>query len=515
MSRSTSSERARVASDRTGDAAGRFDVVVLGAGVVGCAVARWLGRETCSTAVLEKGSDVGGGASSRNSGVIHSGVNYTPGTRRATLCMEGRALLEAWCGELNVPIRRCGKLIVAQRESERPMLQRLLEQGQANGVPGVQIVTGAQAATLQPGIRCVAALHVPSTSIVSPYAATIAMAEDAASNGVHFFLDHRITEIEPDEEGFAVWTERGSFHARAIVNCAGIYASELARCLTPDAPPQYPCAGEYLLLDKQAGESLRMAVYPAPHAGGAGLGVHITPTTEGNVLLGPSNEYVEEVETDGTTQVVADTLLGEAKAMWPDVPERWVIGSYAGIRPKLTPPEIGGFSDYILLRTEAHPRALHLLGIESPGLTAAPALARLVVEDFLRPLLGFAPKPSADVRVRRWPTRFDELPEREKEHAVAENPDHGEIVCRCEGVTRAEVLHALDNPLRVRTLAGIKFRSRAMMGRCSGGYCLPRIVAMLQDEYGVRPEAIQLRGPSSPAFVGPLLEEGDPDARNA
>ena len=193
--------------------------------------------------------------------------------------------------------------------------------------------------------------------------------------------------------------------------------------------------------------------------------------------------------------------------MWPDLPTNLVIGAYAGLRSKLTSPESGGFSDYVFRTTADHPQAIHLLGIESPGLTAAPALGEFVVSDLLPPEAGLKPKPEREILVRRWPDRFDELPEPEKERLVAENPDHGEIVCRCEGVTKAEILHALDNPLGVSTLSGIKFRTRASMGRCSGGYCIPRIVEILQEERGWSPDDFQLRGPDSPAFAGRLLEE--------
>jgi len=483
------------------------DVVIIGAGVVGSALARSLSRLRCSVAVIEKESDVGTAASARNSGVIHAGINYAPDSLRARFCMKGRELLMTWCDELNVPTKACGKLVVASNESEIPGLKRLQATGEANGVPGLAIIGTDEIARLQPGVRAVAALHVPSSAIVSPYAMTLAMAEEAAVNGVTFHLECRAIGIRAVEGGYAVDTDRGTVTGRWVINAAGIHAGRLAQTIDPEAPDLYPCVGEYLILDKQVGESLTMSVYPAPPVGGSGLGVHITPTTEGNVLLGPSDAYVPDPETTACTGKTADRLLEEAKAMWPDLPAHLVIGAYAGTRAKRTPPDVGGFGDFLIRRSPDADHVIHLIGIESPGLTAAPALAEHVVHEILRANDRFVEKPAEERVHRPWPTRFDELSEEDKDRLTAEDPDHGDIVCRCEGVTKHELLHALHNPLGVRTLAGIKYRCRATMGRCSGGYCLPRMVDILQEEHGWGPEDFVLRGPTSPAFAGWLIGE--------
>jgi len=483
------------------------DVVIIGAGVVGTALAWSLSRWRLSVTVIEKNTDVGMAASSRNSGVIHAGINYAPDSLRGRLCMAGRQLLMRWCDELNVPYDVCGKLVVASTEDEIPGLERLRGLGVANGVSGLEIVSAERAAELQPGIEAVAALHVPSSGIVSPYALTLALAEEAAVNGVRFHLGCEATGIRPVESGYAVDTDCGPIAGRWVINAAGIHAGRLAQTIDPDAPALYPCIGEYLILDKQVGESLRMSVYPAPPVGGAGLGVHITPTTEGNVLLGPSDAYIEDPDASWCSGATADVLLRDSRVLWPDVPTHLVIGAYAGVRSKRTPPEVGGYEDFLIRRTADHKRVVHLIGIESPGLTAAPAIAETVLGDILAAEEPLERKAESE-RVRRpWPTRFDDLSEPEKERRVAKDPSHGEIVCRCEGVTKAEFLHALSNPLGVKTLSGIKFRCRASMGRCSGGYCLPRMVDILQEEFGWEPDAFLLRGPESPAFAGRLIEE--------
>jgi glycerol-3-phosphate dehydrogenase len=489
----------------------RVDVAIIGAGVVGSALAFALSHLRCSVAVIEKESDVGMAATARNSGVIHAGINYAPGSLRARFCMRGRELLMSWCDELNVPYRVCGKLIVASRDEEINGLDKLQAAGKANGVPGMKLLDSEAAAELQPGIRAVAALHVPSSGIVSPYAFTLAMAEEAAMNGVRFHLGCRAERIRADGRGAAVETDRGTVFARWVFNAAGIHAGRIAQTIDPDAPDLYPCIGEYLILDKQAGESLAMSVYPAPPAGGAGLGVHLTPTTEGNVLLGPSDEYVSDCEQTACSGKTADRLLEEARAMWPGLPANLVIGAYAGIRAKRTSPQEGGFGDFLIQRSSTVDRVIHLLGIESPGLTAAPAIAEYLIQEILGPAETLEPIPARERTRRPWPTRFDALSEAEKVRRVAEDPDHGDIICRCEGVTKAEFLHAVRNPLGVRTLSGIKYRCRATMGRCSGGYCLPRIVEILQEEHGWRPEEFTLRGPASPSFVGSLIEEETDD----
>ena len=483
-----------------------YDVLVIGAGVVGAAIARALSHCSGSVAVLEKEHDVGMGASVRNSGVIHAGINCLPDTARARFCMEGRTLLQAWCDELNVPYSICGKLVVAQSHEQLPSLERLKAHGEANGVPDLRIISGAEAGTLQPGIVCETALHVPTSGIVSPYALTIAMAEDAAVNGVRFFLGSEVTGIESADDALVVATTTGTVRARFVINSAGVHAGRVAAMLDPDAPTVYPCLGEYLILDRQVGESMSMMIYPAPRTSNAPFGVHITPTTEGNVLLGPSREYVSDPEASECSREATDELLKQACELWPDLPRNLIIGAYAGVRSKLTSPESGGFADFLFHQTPDQPRAVHLLGIESPGLTAAPALARHVLETFVQPILGIEPKPPETLQLRRWPDRFDDLPEHEKVRAVQEDPDSGDIVCRCEGVTKRELLHAIGNPLGVKTLSGIKFRSRATMGRCSGGYCLPRIVELLQQR-GWSPDEFLLRGPDSPAFAGRLLKE--------
>lgn len=484
-----------------------WDVVIVGAGIVGAALARWLSRVDLRVAVVEKAWDVGMGASSRNSGVLHSGINYAPGSLRARLCMEGREQFQTWCKELGVPVRVPGKLVIAQKKQDLSGLETLHAQGEENGVPGLRCLSPTDVEELQPGIRALGGLHVPSSAIVPPYAATIAFAEDACLNGVQFFLGCEVRKIERHRSAFWLRTSLGNLQARWVINVAGLKSDVIGQALDPSVPTLYPCRGEYIVLDKVVGEEMKMLVYPVPPARSGGLGIHVAPTEEGNVLVGPSAEYITDRKDYECTRAVTDQLLLEASRYWPGLPRERIIGSYAGIRAKLNPPEIGGFADFFIEESSRCPRLINLVGLESPALTAAPAIARYVVEEIMGSRETLEDKPKNLLRPYRWQKRFDDLPEAEKERLVRAHPGYGEIVCRCEGVTRYEVLQAARNVLGVKTLAGLKYRTRVMMGRCGGAYCLPRIVRLLQEQYGWNPRQFYLKNGRSPLFVGWVKEQ--------
>jgi len=495
---------------RTADGHQRvWDCLIVGAGIVGASLARRLSRFELTVAVVDKAADVGLGASCRNSGVLHSGINYRPGSLRARLCMEGRDTLQAWCATLGVPAATPGKLITAHTKRDLDALDALTAQGEANGVPGVRRIDEEEVQSLQPGVRALAALHVPSAGIVSPYAATIALAEEASLNGVAFFLQRTVHAIREESGTFVLDTDTGPLRGRWVINAAGVAAATLGQTADPALPEIYPCRGEYLVMDREVGEAMRTLVYPVPPLKAGGLGVHLTPTTDGNVLVGPSAEYLDDGEDYACTADVLSRLVDQARGFWPAFPREKVIGTYAGTRAKLTPPGQGGFADFFIEESSRHPRLVHLLGLESPALTCAPAIARTVVEEIMGARERIERKPEDRLVPHAWPQRFDDLPEQEKQAQVAAHPDHGDIVCRCEGVTRHEVLAALENPLGVETLVGLKYRTRVTMGRCHGGYCVPRLVELLRNERGWQPDRFHLKGPNSPLFAGFAKEPGD------
>jgi glycerol-3-phosphate dehydrogenase len=463
-------------------------------------VLRELSRYDLRLLLLEKESDLAEGISKGNSGVIHAGFNVPPGSLKARLNVEGLGLIYELARELGVPHRMTGKLVVALTEADLPRLEELRAQGERNGVPGLEIVDRAAIERLAPGVRGVRALHSARTGIVSPYELTIALAESAWRNGVGVALESPVTAVGCRPDGFLLTTPRGSLTARRVVNAAGLFADEVAALAGLEGWRVFPCRGEYLIADKEAGAELSLPVYPVPPRDDSYLGVHITPTMEGNVLLGPSSEAVADAGDAATTGAVAEKLKAEAFEIVPGLARFPFIHAYAGLRPKLTDPRGAvRMADFVIEESGVRPGWINLLGIESPGLTAAPAIARRVVEmigggmDLMeRP--GFDPDLAA-------PPRFARLDDAERTARAAADAAWGEMVCRCEHVTRAEVEAALANPFGVRTMDGIKRRTRCGMGRCQGGFCGPRLVEILEQK-GEAPERIRKRGDESCLFLG-------------
>ena len=478
-----------------------FDVVIIGAGVVGCSIARELSRFKLKVAVIEKEADVGWGASCRNSGVIHAGFNNKPKTFMAKYCVEGNKTFHTLARELNVPYQKIGKLIVAKNNLEIKELEKLKQQGEINGVQGLSLISEKELKQLEPNIRGMGALYSQETAITSPYLYTIALAENAFKNGVHFFLNCQVNQIKKSKNSqFILSNGNKRWHTRYVINCAGIYADQIARMIGVNHYQIYPCRGEYYVLDKNAASLMNHLVYPVPHAGEGGLGIHLTPTIDGNILIGPSNEYIPKKGDFAVTKHVLEKLCQEAREFLPQISPKYFIRNYAGLRAKQAPPSKGGYYDYVIEENKEISHMINLIGIESPGLTAAQPIAKRVVEmiDQKEKLMAnpdFNPYHQAILR-------FEEQDEDTKKQLIQQDPDYGEIICRCEQVTKKEILQAMDNPLGARSLISIKYRSRAMMGRCQGGYCLTRIMELLQEKYGYQSKDFLLKGPQSQLLTG-------------
>ncbi|MEA2022641.1 MAG: NAD(P)/FAD-dependent oxidoreductase [Candidatus Caldatribacteriota bacterium] len=482
-----------------------YDVVIIGGGVVGCAIARELSRYKINIAVLEKEADVGWGISCRNSGVIHAGFNYEPETLRAQLCLEGNNSFSQLCQELDVPYKKIGKLVVAQKEEEIKELKKLKKQGEKNQVKGLKIINSNALKKMEPNVKGIAALYSPNTAITSPYLLTIALAENALGNGVKFFLNTEVTGIDKDRSVFRVTTNKENFTAAYVVNSAGVYSDRISRMAGAEKYQIYPCRGEYYVLDKNASWLVDHLVYPVPQASSGGLGVHITPTIDGNILLGPSNEYIKKRKNFSSTFKVMKMLTAESRDFIPSISSRDVIRSYSGIRAKQAPSSEGGFWDFTIKESKVVDNFINLVGIESPGLTAAQPIAKKVVDiidekEKLKLNCKFTP-------FRKGILRFEEQEEETKKALIEKDPDYGEIICRCEQVTKKEILEAIDNPLGARDLISIKYRSRAMMGRCQGGYCLTRIIELLREKYDISPQDITLKGNHSSLLTGYRSDE--------
>lgn len=478
----------------------QFDVLVVGAGAVGCAIARELSRSQLKIAVLEKEADVAAGTSGRNSAVVHAGFNNKPGSLMAQLCVEGNENFEALCKELDIPYNKTGKLLVAFNEAEMETLAKLVKQGETNGCKGLCLVSQEEVQKMAPNVGGVGGMHSPNTAIFDPFIYTIALAENAVANGAQFFLNHQVTGVRKEDGLFVVTTPKGEFKTRILVNSAGMYSDKVSAMAGVDEYRIYPCRGEYLILDKIAEEYLDIPVYPAPAAGIGGLGVHLTPTIHGNIIIGPSNEYIDNQEDHASTQEVLDKLFKEAQMLLPVLQRKDIIGSYCGIRSKLAPPSEGGFRDFVIKEEPAVENFINLVGIESPGMTASMPIAKRVAAMVCAKL-----NPAENEQfcgTRQGILRFaDQTPEKKAE-LIAQDPDYGEVICRCQQVTKKEIRQAIENPLGAKTISAIKYRAWPTTGRCQGGYCLFRIVDILEKEYGVKIEDISQRGEGSELFTG-------------
>lgn len=477
----------------------KLEVLVVGGGVVGCSVARELSKYELEVALVEKESDVCGGASKANSGVVHSGIYSQPNSLKAKLCVEGNKAFPILAKELGVEFKRIGKLVVARNKDEVEELEKLRDIGEKNGVPGLEFIGNEELRRLEPNILGAKALKVPTAGIISPYQFTIALAENALTNDVQIFLKTKVLDISVKKGCFVVKTNRAAFHAGYVINCAGLHSDTIAKMVEIEEHKIYPCRGEYLILDKSLSHLINHMIYPIPEKGSGGLGIHLTPTIEGNILIGPSAEYIHDKEDTSTTKSGMDDLLKGAKSFLRHLPENACIQSYAGVRCKLTGEGSKEPGDFVIEEDQNIKGFINIMGIESPGLSASPAIADMVV-NLIQKNLKLNPK--KDFKLRGDKKRFDSLSIEDKAKLIKEDPNHGHLICRCEKVTKQEIIDALNNPLEVRTLTGIKYRSRAMMGRCQGGFCKPRIIKIMEELYQLNVEDITFRGEGSPLFIG-------------
>ena len=482
----------------------RLDAAVIGAGVVGCAVARELSRYQLKIGVFEKELDVACGNSSRNTGMLHAGFTYKPGSLKAECAVEGNQEFDQVAEELDIPFKRTGKVVVGFTEEDRKNILKFKAVGEQNGVKGLRMIDKEELNQIDSSAGGEFAMYVPSSGILDPMQYTIALAENACENGAKFFFGAQVEDIAREDGMYILKTPKGSFQAKWVINCAGMYAPEISQMLGYPYYPTKGFKGEYFVLDKKAGKFLNIPVYPAPNAKG-GFAVHATPTVDGNVLVGPDSYEVEGREDYSVTKEHLDGLIRDGSRMFKEMRRDYFIRNFAGIRWKRYDPETGEILDFLLEADEKNPNTVNLVGIESPGITCALPLARRAVK-IIAERDSLEKNPSFNPR-RKGIRKFIEMSTEEKKEAIEKDPDYGEIVCRCENVTRAEILKAIHNPLGVHTVTGIKNRTRATMGRCQGGYCETRITKMIEEELGIRPEEVRYSKEGGYMFTGRVREE--------
>lgn len=480
-----------------------YDVIVVGGGVVGSAIARELTRYELSVAVLEKNLDVIFETSGRNSAVLHGGFAYDPGTLKARFCVEGNAEFDAVAAELDVPFKRTGKVLVGNTPAELESLQRTLQTGAINGARQLSIIDEAELHRLVPAVVGKFALYSPTSGILDPFQYTIGLAENAVHNGAEYHFGAEVTAIRRVGEVYHLDTPQGEFRASWVVNSAGLGCGKISELLGLDGYKVIGSKGDYIILDQCTGPLLPMPVYPVPS--NTYMGIHVTPTVDGNVTVGPNAVPVplDGEPYYGVPQKNMDYLAESASTLWPCIRREDYIRNYCGILPKWVDGN-GFIQDWKIELDARAPHAVNLVGIESPALTAALPIARYVVS-LIESQTPLTKKQRFDP-VRKGIRRFATATAAERAALIAENPDYGELVCRCEQVTKAELLQAIHNPLGCHTVAGIKLRTRAMMGRCQGGYCQMRIAEFLQQELGLAPEEILYNRVGSNLFTGRVHE---------
>jgi glycerol-3-phosphate dehydrogenase len=478
----------------------RFDVIIIGGGAVGCAIAYVLSKYDLRIALLERHPDVAMGTSGKNSAVVHAGFNNKPGSLMAKLCVEGNKRFSSLCKTLDVPYKRTGKLVVGFNNDDMVIIDQIIADGVKNGCTGLARIGSERITELEPEIAGVGAIFSADTAVFDPFLYTIHLCEAAIRNGVSFFMNNELSLVRKENGEFILQTGKDEYRCEILVNSAGLYADKVSAMAGDNSFTVYPCRGEYFILDTTAGEYLSRPVYPAPRKGVGGLGVHLTTTVDGNVLIGPSAEYINSKEDYASTQSMMDTLFREAQILLPALKRDMIIGSYTGIRPKLVPRGQANYGDFVIEESRQVENLINLIGIESPGLTASIPIAEMVA-DIIGTKRSLGSNSTYQAKYHRKKP-FAELDRETQDALIAEDGDYGEVVCRCKTITRAEVLRALRNPLGVNTIVGIKNRVHATMGRCQGGYCLPKIANIIMDECKLSPEDVVYRYEGDSPFPG-------------
>ena len=479
-----------------------YDVVIIGSGVSGAAAAREISRYQASVCVLEKEEDVCCGTSKANSAIVHAGYDAESGSLMAKLNVEGNQMMEKLAEDLDFEFIRNGSLVVCTEEENRPALLELLERGKRNGVEGLRIVERDELTAMEPNIsdEAVAALYAPTGGIVCPFHLNIALAENACANGVEFKFNTEVEGMEKIDEVFRIKTSQGTLQARCVVNAAGVYADKIHNMVSEKKMTIIPRRGDYCLLDKTAGGHVKRTIFALPNA--FGKGVLVSPTVHGNLIVGPTAMDIEDKEGVNTTRAELDEVTTKCARTVKNVPLRQVITSFAGLRAHTEE------NDFTLEEAADVPGLFDALGIESPGLTAAPAIgvfmAGLVWERANRELAGGVRKKEQFQETRKGILNPSELSEEERNALIAKTPEYGTILCRCERISEGEILDAIHRTLGAKSLDGIKRRTRAGMGRCQSGFCSPKIVELLARELGVSMEEITKAGPGSELLTGAI-----------
>ncbi|MBQ5968793.1 MAG: FAD-dependent oxidoreductase [Clostridia bacterium] len=459
----------------------QYDVAVIGAGVCGAMITRELSKLNLKIVLLEKCNDVAMGTSKANSAIVHAGFDAEPGSLKAQLNVQGASLMAYYCNKLSVPYKNIGSLVVAYSWDDMKTLDELFERGFANGVPNMEIISQEQLRTMEPYIsdEAIGALWAPTAGIVSPYELTVAATENAVLNGARVKRNSGVFDIEFKNDMFSLSTATGVIKAKYVINCAGVFADQIAKMIGDTSFKIIPRKGEYYLLDKNEKKMVNHVLFHCPSK--MGKGILITPTAHGNVLMGPTAidlDFDSKLDLDTTIEGL-NIVKNDVRTVIPALSTRNCITSFAGLRAHIA----GDNSDFLIAPSKANGHFINVAGIESPGLTAAPAIARYVGNIFHDIAPQYERKESFQT-TRPAPIRVNELSDDARRALVEKDKRYGRIICRCEGITEGEIIDAIKAPCGARDVDGVKRRTRAGMGRCQGGFCGSKVVEILARELG-------------------------------
>ncbi|WP_430885657.1 NAD(P)/FAD-dependent oxidoreductase [Fusibacter sp. JL216-2] len=474
-----------------------YDIAVIGAGVIGTAVARELSRYNLNIVMLERDNDVACGTTKANSAIVHAGYDASADSMKGIMNAKGNAMFGDVCKDLDVPFERIGSLVVAFSEEDMVTLQGLLENGQALGIPGLEIIDSKtvyeKEPNLNPGVR--GALYAPSAGITEPWELAIAYAENAIENGAELKLNFEVKSIEKQENGFEIKSENETIQTRLVINCAGVYADKIHN-MVADAPEFkiHPRRGQYFLLDKTTEGFVDHVIFPCPSK--MGKGTLVVPTVDGNILIGPDSQDLgmddkEATETTGDRLAYVREMVSQ---LTTKVPFREQITEFSGLRAE---PDGG---DFIIDWSKSVSGFYNVAGIKSPGLSSAPAIAERVLEAVVETL---SPEEKTDFNpVRRPRVKLEDLNDDELQALIEKDPRYGRIICRCEMISEGEIVDAIHRAAGGRTINGIKRRVRPGAGRCQGGFCGPRVLEILARELDLNPTEIAHEGKDSYVLIG-------------
>lgn len=452
------------------------DIVIIGSGIIGCSIARELSKYDLSIALLEKNEDVATGISKANSGIIHAGFNEKANTLKAKLTVEGNKMYDELSKNLDFTLKRNGSLVLAYTKEEMEKLIELKNNGEALGVTNLEILTKDELHTLEPNVskNAIAALHAKTSAIVNPYEVTIALAENACENNVEFNFNSEVSSISKNNDVYLITLKNGqTFESKIVINAAGLFSDEINNLINETKYNHKLVKGEYYLLDKIAGKTINKTIFKVPTA--LSKGILVTPTADGNLLIGPTATYVSDRDSLENTTESINALKDLSSTSVDNIPFNRTLNTFAGIRPNLDS------KDFVIDVIDNS--FISLVGIASPGLTAAPAIAKYVKE-LIEGYITLKLKDNFKATRKRM-IRFTELSLDEKNKLIKENPSYGKIVCKCELITEGEILDAIRRPLGARTLDGIKRRTRATMGGCQGIGCLLPVVKTISQELDI------------------------------